>query len=383
MRNDPTPSSPPAAHPRGEPLDAFATTGSSPTDSDPAPATQHGPAPADVAACRSSPCPTVHVVGLGPVGLALVELLESESLRLAAVSDSSGTARAREADLRADVLRRGKQAGGALADELGGRAIPLVHALGDVAADIVVDATATSFDRAGWGELLEGAVLARGAHLVFAAKDGPALHLPAWLRRYPGQVGVNAVLGGAGAALLAELRGLRASTRAVRIAGNATTTTIIQAIERGGTIDEGVAAATAAGLLEADPELDLRGRDAAVKLAVVVGALTGRAVEPAAIPSEDVRSLDPEELRRRARGGRTTRLVGRWDGGRPVVRYEALALDDPLAVAADEVAYAYRSRNGLERVHRGGGIGPLATARAALVDVRAAAEVWVNREAVR
>ncbi len=328
-----------------DPLDAYETTGSSPTG--------------------------VHVVGLGPVGLALLDLLETHAVPVVAVSDTSGTARGEQADLRATVVRRAKEAHGSVAVDLGGRPGRLGLAIRDTGAAVVVDATATSFTRPEWTGLLESAVLDRGARLVLAAKDGACRGLPTWVRRFPGAVGINAVLGGTGARFLDELEDLAADEGRVRLAGNATTTTIIEVIEAGGSVDDGVDEAGRRGLLEADPELDLRGADAAVKLAVVVGTLTGRPVDPETIPTDHVRSLVPEEVRERAAHGQTTRLVGTWNGdGELAVRYESVALDDPLAVPGNRVAYVYECGPGDPRVHTGGGIGPVATAEAALADVR-------------
>src|SRR5690606_15603850 len=100
---------------------------------------------------------------------------------------------------------------------------------------------------------------------------------------------------------IAELPELRQRTRAIAIVGNASTTTMIDAIERGLTLEEGIDDARRLGFLEPDAELDLRGADAAVKLAIVAGIVTGRRIDPRTIVAEDIRSLDVHTIRARPR----------------------------------------------------------------------------------
>ncbi|HSM06220.1 MAG TPA: hypothetical protein VK858_16490 [Longimicrobiales bacterium] len=322
--------------------------------------------------CTSGSSPGVtslHLVGPGRVGRALLRCLAGGPVRLVAVSDSRGTLRSpggldprRTAEL--------KERTGRVAPERRALSPALLRAVG---ADLVVDATATALHRTDWYDLLEQGVLDRGATLVLAAKDGLRARAERWTAPpLAGRVRFNAVLGGAGEDLRAELPELRSRAHTVAIGGNASTTAIVRAVEAGGSLEDGIAAAGEAGLLEADPELDLRGVDAAVKLAIVAGAVWGRSVEPATIPCDDIRDVDPEILRERARRGRTTRLIGRRDPtGRLSVRYEEVARGSLLDVPSDRVAYLYGLREGGERLHVGDGLGPDGTARALLRDVEA------------
>lgn len=311
--------------------------------------------------------PTLHLLGAGGVGRALLRTLDSAALRLVAVSDSSGTLSspdgldpARVADLK----------------ERTGRVSPTVRPLapGDLAsvgADIVVDVTSTTPGRSAWTTMLDDEVLGRGACLVLAAKDGLLSRAGAWTHpRTHSRVRYNAVLGGTGHALRTELRVLRGAVRGVAIAGNATSTTVIEAVERGASLDEGIDEARRAGLLETDPELDFRGVDAATKLAIVVGALRRRTISLHSVAAADLRDLDVEVVRARARRGRTTRLVarGRSRGGLRV-RYEEVERGHWLDVPPDRVAYGYELGDGTVRVHVGDGLGADRTAAAVLHDV--------------
>lgn len=345
-------------------LDAYRTTGSSPGD---------------------RPL-SVHLLGPGAVGREFLRLLTAEAgLRLVAASDRTGTVHD-AAGLDPLAVADWKAQRGPLAEHpsaLGSRGTHQARAgagldriatdLERVGADLVVDATPTSFHRAGWADLLERTVRDRDASLILAAKDAPARAAHRWLHPEPARaaVGINAVLGGAGEALRAELAELREDCVDVALAGSASTTCILGVLEDGGSFDEGVCRARHLALLEPDPELDFQGRDAAVKLAVVVQALWGWQVAPDAIEAEDLRTLDPEGIRaHRARGG-TTRLVARAarDGGLSV-RYEQLAPGHPLAVPRSRVAYRYALEDGRARLHLGRGLGAPATARALLDDAR-------------
>ena len=314
--------------------------------------------------------PTLHLIGPGAVGRSLLRQLDPSSLRLIAVSDSSGTLHA-PAGLAPDRVAELKERTGRVT---AGRTPTPLNAtlLRQIEADIVVDTTATVLDREDWHEALTAGVLQRGAHLVLAAKDGICAQASVWSGAdFHDRVRYNAVLGGAGHGLHDEVDEIRSSCRAAAVAGNATTTTIIRVVESGLSLNEGIEVAARAGLLEADPELDFRGVDAAVKLAIVAGILQRKAIDPTTIACEDIRSLDPAVIRGRAARHATTRLVGRLDErGRLGLRYEEVARGAALDVPPDRVAYLYELHSGGSRLHVGDGLGAALTARAALRDVR-------------
>ncbi len=316
--------------------------------------------------------PTLHLLGVGHVGRALLALLEPTDALLVAASDTTGTVHD-PGGLDAAALARWKAAGHPLAGHpLAIPAAATPEGLRRVGADVVVDATSTRFDRPRWAGVLDDLVVGRGGVVAFAAKDAPASRAHAWMT--PGarrRVGVNATLGGAGAWLADDMVELREECVTVALAGNGSTTVILQAMEAGGSFEDGVAAAERLGLLETDPELDFRGADAAVKLAVVAQALWGLPVHPDDVPCEDIRAVDPALVRARARAGRSTRLVARGHrDGRLLVGYEELAPGSPLAVPPDRAVYAYELARGGTRLHVGAGMGPEETARAVLADVR-------------
>lgn len=361
----------------GHPADAFRVTGTSPGR----PALVRLPEAARTA--PSSPQPstargrrsyeTVHVLGCGAVGMALLQRFRSDRRRVIAVTDSTGTVyEPRGVDV--DSVAAWKLEGRAIRDFPQTLGIPGPSAIAHVDADIVADATSTDLDRPCWTRALDAA-LGRGACVASAAKAALCEAGAEWLSgEHRVRVGCNAVLGGTGRSLIAELPDLQRRTRAIAIVGNASTTTIIEVIERGGTLEDGLAEANRRGFLEPDPELDLRGADAAVKLAIVAGIIAARRIDPRSIATEDLRNQDAVSIRARARRGATTRLIARLDcDGSLKVRYEEVSRDSILAAPCGRVVYEYTLTRDERRLHIGSGLGAVATAGALFADIRALA----------
>ena len=316
---------------------------------------------------------TLHLVGPGHVGRSFLRQLAPLPVRVVAVSDASATAYARDG-LPLDALCAHKAAGRSLADWPGAERIPTDVALRVVAADVVADATPTREAEADAAVARALLALRLGGRVVLSAKNALAAAATSLLLGpFADRVGVDGVLGGAGAAIVADLADLRARCRGLAIVGNVTTTVLALAFERGLSVAAGIADAQARGLLEPDPTLDLDGSDAATKLRAVWGAVFGAPAGPmpvaAAVAREDVRGLDVAALRARADRGATTRLVGRGDRvGNLCVRFEELPAGSPLAVPPDRVAYGFELPDGL-RVHVGFGVGYDQTAAAMVRDV--------------
>lgn len=320
---------------------------------------------------------TLHLVGPGQVGRSFLRQLEALPVRVVAVSDSAATVFDR-GGVAIGPLVAHKAAGGALASLPRAEAIPTELAIRVVAADLVVDATPSS--EAGTAQAVQRgrAALQNGAFLALSGKNALAAAAPEWLLgAWRGRVGIHAVLGGAGQSLVRELAELREHCRGLVLVGNVTTTLLIEAIERGASLEQGIAEAQARGLLEPDPTLDLDGSDAATKLRCVWGAVFGDSwaepVSGARVVRDDIRALDVATVRARAARGATTRLVARGDrsGTGLQVRFEELPIGSPLAAPPDRVVYGYELPAGL-RVHTGLAVGFDRTAAALLDDVRQA-----------
>lgn len=341
-----------------------------------------GPLPTacDDAYCTSGPSPTLHVLGAGQVGRALLELSTGESLTAVAVSDRSGTVfDGRGVDTA--CVREAKRCALGVSSLTRGRRVDLDLAIALVAADCVADCTTTNIESEGASVTRSLAVLDRGGCLAFAAKDA-LLHAPDRLLREDRleRVGFNAVLGGTGLALKRELGEIRKDVRSVRCVPNATTTSIIEELECGVDFETALSRTVERGLCEADASLDLGGVDAAIKLAFVASVVSGvrRSLDEVRLPC-DLRELDYDVLTWRASRGLTTRLVGELQpGGDLVLAYREVPRASTSAVSSDHVVYAYELDRRHRRVHHGSGLGPVGTARAVLADV-----AELTRERVR
>jgi homoserine dehydrogenase len=321
--------------------------------------------------CTSGTSPTtIHLVGPGQVGQAFLRLLPDTAFRLVGITDTSATLHARDG-LDPTALAELKARHSRLRDVPNAESLPVDLAIDLVDADIVVDATPTGLDGA-VAVRRNLRVLNRGKRIALASKDALCLAAQDLLaQRNRDRVGFHAALGGTGAALQSELRELRRECREIIIVGNASTTAVIETVERGGSIEDGIRRAQEKGVLEPDPELDLSGADAATKLIAVVRALWQRDVCVDDVRREHLTGLAVDTLRRRFQAGSTTRLVARArPGGALQVSYEAVSRSSVLAVPPTHVVYTYELSSGESRVHVGHGIGPRHTAEALLHDVR-------------
>jgi len=124
---------------------------------------------------------------------------------------------------------------------------------------------------------------------------------------------------GGGVPMLETVHHLAATRRISRLRGvlNATTTYMLSAMGGGWTYDDSLRAAQTAGYAEADPSLDVEGRDAAQKLAILASIAWGE--------------WRPESQVERQG------IVGLQVGEGQVIRLVADATEDRLAVAPIEV----------------------------------------------
>ncbi len=183
------------------------------------------------------------------------------------------------------------------------------------------------------------AAFARGMHAVTANK-GPIAHAYAELRDEAARRGVafrfeSTVMDGA-----PVFNMVRAALPGVQVLGftgvlNSTSKIVVEAMERGGTLEEGVERARRMGIAEADASFDLEGWDSAAKTAALANVLMDAGATPLQVATRGILRLTPERVRRLAAEGKTVRLVSRARrtpaGITLRVRAEVLAKDDILA----------------------------------------------------
>lgn len=253
------------------------------------------------------------LLGCGNVGRKLIEMLarKEEALRTQRdLSVSFGGARTRSAGgwvaaegiSPAALLASGWPAGSAPtgAQPFAGDGIAFAV---QCPADILVELT-TMEPRTGEPALSHvRAALAAGRSVVTANK-GPIAHAYRELRALAAQHGAqlrfeSTVMDGTPIFGMAEASLPVTEVLRVRGALNSTSNYILWLMARGKTLEEGIAAAQAAGVAEAQPSNDLEGWDAAVKITVLANVLMGADLRPDAVVRD---RLGGEAMRRLVAG---------------------------------------------------------------------------------
>lgn len=182
--------------------------------------------------------------------------------------------------------------------------------------------------------------LEHGAHAISANK-GPVVHGYRELTDLAARMGKkyrfeSAVMDGAPVfSLVRECLPL-AGLRGVRGVFTSTATIVLEAIEGGGSIADGIAHAQQLGIAEADPSYDVDGWDSAVKLCAVANVLLDGDLRPDDVKRVGIRELDEAEIRRAGMGGSPYRLVGevrRDDVGRLSARVGPMQCERGTALA--------------------------------------------------
>lgn len=115
---------------------------------------------------------------------------------------------------------------------------------------------------------------------------------------------------------------------------NSTTTIVLEAMEQGLSLDQGVVEARRLGVTEANPTYDTEGWDAAIKTAALANVFWDARVTPLDIDRRGIARLTPDRLRDLRALGKTVRLISRASrNGKLRVRAEVLPQADPLASA--------------------------------------------------
>jgi homoserine dehydrogenase len=158
------------------------------------------------------------------------------------------------------------------------------------------------------------AALEHGAHAVSANK-GPVVHGLRELSDLAAARGVgyrfeSAVMDGAPVFSLARECLPLAGLTAVRGVFTSTANVVLEAVERGLAIADGIAEAQRLGIAEADPSYDVDGWDTAVKLCAVGNVLLGADLRPRDVAREGIGALAADDIRRAAAEGQPIRLVG-------------------------------------------------------------------------
>ena len=159
------------------------------------------------------------------------------------------------------------------------------------------------------------AAFARGMHVVTANK-GPIAHSYAELHEEAQQRNLlfrfeSTVMDGA--PVFNQVRNNLPGVQVLGFTGvlNSTSKVVIEAMEQGGSFDEGLDAARRMGIAEADATYDVEGWDSAAKTAALANVLMDARTNPQAIPTRGITRLTPDRMHALNRDGKTVRLVSR------------------------------------------------------------------------
>lgn len=290
------------------------------------------------------------MMGFGNVGRAVAELLlrrgddvEREhgvSVSFVLVADRSGVAvDPNGLDLQAllDVKAR---AGGVAAYPGGGRpGMAPLDALAEVEAGLLLEASPTSVHTGEPGLSYIRAAIGRGMHVVNANK-GPlvvAYHELMGLAQERGVELRSAATIGAPTPTLEMMRYALHGARveAIEAIPNGSTNYILTLMERGQSLDDGIAAAQAAGIAETDPTLDVDGWDSAAKILILANSLMGADVKLDDISVEGIGAVTTAELAQMREQELALKLLATATGGPDGLELSVaptpLPLDHPLA----------------------------------------------------
>jgi homoserine dehydrogenase len=274
------------------------------------------------------------IVGYGNVGRALARLLRDKRKEFPFTITGIHTLRHGTAADRAGLPAKVTDAG-----EFGPRAESVEAFLDAAGADTIVELTTLNPST---GEPAIGhirAAIARRMHVVTANK-GPIAHAYGALRDEAGRAGVSfrfesSVMDGAPVFNL-----WRHTMPGVKVLGftgvlNSTSRVVIQAMERGGSFEDGLAEARRMGITEADGAYDVEGWDSAAKTAALANVLMDAHTTPQQVSTRGITRLTPERMAEIVKEGKTVRLVSRGrrtaSGVSLRVRAEVLDREDILA----------------------------------------------------
>ncbi len=236
--------------------------------------------------------------------------------------------------------------------------------------DVVIDALPDGEA----GRVLIKAARARGVSVVTANKQaiaGAMADLSALAATTGACFAYSPSVGG-GAPLVEAAMRAGGAARSIEAALNGTVNFILTSLAAGGSFDDAVKAAQAAGFAEPDPSADLSGADARAKLAILSYAAFGREIDLDAI---EIEALDGARAAQIAAAGGIWKQLARLemrDGGALAasVRFERRD-DDPLFAGALWEANALRLRleDGRAIECRGKGAGRRPTVESILADL--------------
>lgn len=182
------------------------------------------------------------------------------------------------------------------------------------------------------------AAFARGMHVVTANK-GPVAHACCELSEEAVRRGLiwrfeSTVMDGA--PVFNQFRNNLPGVKVLGFAGvlNSTSKLVIEAMEQGGTFEDGLNHARRLGVTEADASFDIDGWDSAAKTAALANVLMNARTTPQQVERSGIAAYTTEQVQALASEGQTVRIVSRARSGKLTAKAEVLPKTDLLATVA-------------------------------------------------
>lgn len=273
-----------------------------------------------------------------------------------------------------------KRASGSVASAPGGRTgLPASEAIARYGDAILVDASPTNPQTGEPGLSLVRHALERGHSAVLASK-GPLVvafaELVALARNKGCRIGMSAAVGTPLPSLELVHLGLRGSVlRGFRGVFSATANRILAKMEEGASHQEAMADAERAGILEADPRLDLEGWDTAFKTLILARSFWRPDIPAESMEVQGITGITEADIARNRESGHRLRLIGtarQSSSGEVTIRVEAERLPptDPFyALGPSEKGAEFESDRMGSLFIRSSQAGPEATAAALAKDI--------------
>jgi homoserine dehydrogenase len=302
-------------------------------------------------------------------------------LRLVAVADSTGAVTKASGLNPAQVLQV-KKGGGLKGLKDGNYTDDLPGFLGELEADILIDATPTNIvDGEPSYSFIRSAIL-HGLDVVTVSKGALALYFPA-LKELAAHRGVvlrfSGTVGG-GMPVIEFGKECGRADRLEKIIGvlNGTTNYILSRMEETGqTFREALGEAQRLGYAERDPTLDISGLDTACKITILANEVLGKGATLSDVKVSGIEEIGVDEVRTARERGLAVRLLGVADGRRLEVSPQTVGERDPLAVKGALNAITFKATHSGSHTITGKGAGGPETATSILRDLVAVKKMRV------
>src|SRR5579872_2639617 len=287
----------------------------------------------------------VALTGFGSVGQSLAQILVEYPdllLSIAMVADRGGVAVAPDGLDPAALLDAKRE--GSVARHPNGHAGQVTEDdIRDSGAEVLLELASTSYADGEPGWTYVQSALNMGLNVVLASKGPLVAHwdeLFDLAARKNRSVRYSATHGAPLPAIDLARFGLSGSTlRGIRALLNSTTGLLLEQMETGKSLEEAVAMASAAGVAETNPSLDIEGWDAAAKCVILGRSLFGGRLALDEVERTGIEKLESREAAEAARHGTPIKLLCTIEPGlsgpRASVRPARLERADPLSTLRD------------------------------------------------